>query len=105
MSDKAIIPRLLLNDLVEFVILLRGEWSWKEPTGDSRNGKDYRVLSALIDDAVRWRNSKALLCDTCGTIHADDSQADEESCECGRFKQRMPFAVVVSDEIAQEQKS
>jgi predicted nucleic acid-binding Zn-ribbon protein len=33
-----------------------------------------------------------LLCDTCGMCHADDEQSLVESCDCGRFKQRMDDA-------------
>jgi hypothetical protein len=49
----------------------------------------------MTSDELRKRQVRELLvCDTCGRICIDDDAADSESCECGRFKQRMEWATV-----------
>ena len=96
--NAVVIPRLLLDDLVGFAIELRGEWNWKKDEPRNRNQSDYNTLCALIEQAVRYRESeRQLICDECGAIYPDDAESDVESCEsCGRFKQRMDWANVVA---------
>ena len=100
-TDSIVIPRILFEDMVEFVIELRGEWSWKKDEPRNRNQSDYNTLVALIESAVRWRDAKrTLLCDGCQSLYPDDA-SDSESCEvCGRCKQRMELAKVVRENVS-----
>ncbi len=59
-----------------------------------------RVFCASLADVFEdWRGAildhkgnQLLVCCTCGALHAGDAASDQESCQCGRFKQRMEWA-------------
>jgi hypothetical protein len=90
-----IVPHVLFEDMIEFLIELSGEWSWKANEPRNNNQSDFRTLQSLIESSVRYRDSDGtLVCDECGLLYPDD-EPSSESCEnCGRFKQRMDNAKV-----------
>lgn len=47
------------------------------------------ITAETLNEYVRSR--KLLLCDCCGKVHLDNEAALVESCDCGRFKQRMEW--------------
>lgn len=51
-------------------------------------------MSENIDAVRDGTGCFMLLCDNCGRWHRDDEAALSESCECGRFKQRMEWLTV-----------
>lgn len=92
------IPQELLEALADYAISLRGEWSWKDGKTE-RVRKEYEELKEVIQCAVRWRESTdTLVCDHCGKLHPHDLESYQESCICGRFKQRMDWMKVEPEE-------
>ncbi len=52
------------------------------------------ALEAAAELERQQKICGVLICDTCGKLWADDEDSDQESCEpCGRFKQRMDWAL------------
>jgi hypothetical protein len=97
--DRIIIPRTLLEALWREDVEKNAE---VEADADGvtirMSHMDWESYRHVLRSVKRWLNANGtLICDSCGRLHPDDSDADMESCEepgCGRFCQRMDNAVV-----------
>jgi hypothetical protein len=53
---------------------------------------EQRAAEAEAKFAIEAKTLGVLICCTCSRLWADDPDSDSESCDCGRFKQRMEWA-------------